>query len=269
MLDRWTTFALEACDAADAMTLGAFRGALEIRSKSDGSLVTQADTAVETMIRKRIAAAFPDHSVVGEEFGADDDDGRPRWFVDPIDGTHNFIRGVPLFGTLLGLEVEGELQVGVVSAPAMARRWWASRGGGAWVTEPGRDHPRRLQTSSVQRIAEAQLLYRSLLDMRGSRAANGFERLVTMVWRERGLGDFWGYMLVAEGAAEVMLERDLGSWDLAAPWIVVEEAGGAITDFDGRRDWYATEGFASNGLLHADLLAQLAPTPRPADARRR
>jgi histidinol-phosphatase len=206
---------------------------------------------------------------VGEELGADALDGRPRWFIDPIDGTHNFIRGVPLFGTLLGLEVEGELQVGVVSAPAMARRWWASRGGGAWVTEPGSESPRQLQVSSVRNIGESQLLYRSLLDMRGSRAAAGFERLVTRVWRERGLGDFWGYMLVAEGAAEAMLERDLGSWDLAAPWIVVEEAGGSVTDFDGRRDWYATEGFASNGVLHADLLGELAPAPRAPDARRR
>jgi histidinol-phosphatase len=135
------------------------------------------------------------------------------------------------------------------------------------VTEPGGHSKRRLQTSGITSLGEAQLLYRSLLDMRGSRAAVGFERLVTSVWRERGLGDFWGYMLVAEGAAEAMLERDLGSWDLAAPWIVVEEAGGSVTDFDGRRDWHGTEGLASNGLLHHDLLAQLAPSPRASSGR--
>ena len=257
LLDAWLAFALDACDAADVISLRTFRSELAVTRKADGSFVTQADQAIETLIRERITSAFPGHGIVGEEFGTDAAQARCRWFIDPIDGTHNFMRGMPNFGTLLAVECEGELQAGVVSAPALGRRWWARRGAGAWTTEPGGDAPRRLRASGVTSIEEAQILYRSILDMRGSRVAAGFERLVDGVWRERGLGDFWGYMLVADGAAELMIERDLGAWDLAAPWIVVEEAGGRITDFDGRRNVFGGEGMASNGLLHAELLGRL------------
>jgi len=256
-LDAWLAFALEMCTAADAISLAAFRSEIEVSRKADGSFVTPADQAIERLIRERISAAFPDHAIVGEEYGADTADTRCRWFIDPIDGTHNFLRGMPVFATLLAVECDGELQVGVVSAPALGRRWWARRGGGAWVTEPGSPGPRRVHPSPVDDIGNAQVVYRSILDMRGSRVAAGFEQLIGDVWRERGIGDFWGYMLVAEGAAELMVERDLGPWDLAAPWIVVEEAGGRVTDFDGRRDVFGSEGMASNGLLHDRFLARL------------
>lgn len=262
-LRAWLAFAVDACDAADAISLGAFRSELEVATKADGSFVTHADTAIERLIRGRIAASFPGHGVVGEEYGTDGGGARCRWYVDPIDGTHNFMRGVPLFGTLLAVECEGELQAGVVSAPALGRRWWASRGAGAWVTEPGAGRARRLRVSNVDLVADAQLLYRSQLDMRGSRIAAGYERLLHDVWRERGFGDFWGYMLVADGAAEVMVERDLGPWDLAGPWIVVEEAGGRITDFEGARTLFGSEGLATNGRLHDELLARLRDQQDP------
>jgi histidinol-phosphatase len=256
-LDAWLAFAMDACDTADAISLAAFRSELTVTRKADGSFVTQADQRIETFIRERIIGRYPSHGIVGEEYGTADVPGRCRWFVDPIDGTHNFMRGVPLFGTLLAVECDGELQAGVVSAPALGRRWWARRGAGAWVREPGSDEPRRVHVSEVDQVSDAQIVYRSILDMRASRVAAGFERLLDDVWRERGFGDFWGYMLVADGAAELMIERDLGAWDLAAPWIVVEEAGGRITDFDGRRTVFGTEGMASNGRLHGEFLGRL------------
>jgi histidinol-phosphatase len=197
---------------------------------------------------------------VGEEYGeAEAGAGGERLYIDPIDGTHNFMRGLPQFATLLAVERDGEVQVGVISAPALGQRWYATRGGGAWVVggpanPPG---PRRLHVSTVDGLSHAQILYRSIGDMNASRVAAGFQRLVRAAWRERGFGDFWGYTLVADGVAEAMIEQDLHPWDLAAPWVLVEEAGGRITDFDGRRSLERGEGFATNGLLHDAVLGVL------------
>jgi histidinol-phosphatase len=265
-LARWLAFALDCVDATDPIALAAFRTKLDIDRKADGSFVTAADREVERVLRGRIADAYPHHGLVGEEYGeADAGAGGERWYIDPIDGTHNFMRGVPLFATLLAVERDGEIQAGVISAPALGQRWYATRGGGAWTVggpanPPG---PRRLRVSPVAALADAQILFRSLSDMRASRVADGFERLVRAAWRERGFGDSWGYTLVADGAAEAMLEQDLYAWDLAAPWIIVEEAGGRITDFDGRRSLERGEGFATNGLLHEAVLDQLWGTSRP------
>ncbi len=258
-LDGWLRFAQAAADEADRIALAAFQTELEIDQKTDGSFVTEADRSVERMLRERIADAYPGHGVVGEEFGREGEDAAERWYVDPIDGTHNFMRGVPLFGTLLAVERDGEIQVGVASAPALGQRWYARRGGGTWVIGgPNRTAvSRRLRVSRVDRLDRAQILYRSINDMHEARVGAGFDRLVREVWRERGFGDFWGYTLVADGAAEAMMEQDLGPWDLAAPWILVEEAGGRITDFDGRRSLDRGEGFATNGLLHDAILDRL------------
>lgn len=256
-LGEWLRFAQRMADAADGIAMRAFRGELEVSAKEDGSFVTQADRAIEQMIREAILATYPGHGLVGEEYGAAEGVGLCRWYIDPIDGTHNFMRHVPVFGTLIAVECEGELQAGVVSAPALGRRWWASRGGGAWALEPGGQRPRRLSVSSIDDVVRSQVLYRSLLDMRASRVAAGFDALMCQVWRERGYGDFWGYMLVADGAAELMIEQDLGPWDLAAPWMIVEEAGGRVTDFDGVRDLSTGEGMASNGRLHEAFLETL------------
>jgi histidinol-phosphatase len=256
-LAEWLAFALDVCDATDPIALHAFRTELTVDRKADGSYVTDADRRVETIIRGRIADRYPDHGLVGEEYGeAEAGAGGERWYIDPIDGTHNFMRGLPHFATLLAVERDGEVQVGVISAPAIGQRWYATRGGGAWVVggpanPPG---PRRLRVSTVDGLGRAQILYRSLGDMNASRVAAGFQRLVRAVWRERGFGDFWGYTLVADGVAEAMIEQDLHPWDLAAPWVLVEEAGGRITDFDGRRSFERGEGFATNGLLHDAVL---------------
>jgi histidinol-phosphatase len=259
-LADWLAFAHAICDETDPIILSAFRTDLAVEAKADGSFVTAADRTVEQVIRDRISARFPDHGLVGEEYGETRAGrGGERWYIDPIDGTHNFMRGMPLFGTLLAVERDGEIQAGLISAPALGQRWFASRGAGAWVVggPANPPEPRRLVVSTVATIDEAQVLFRSIRDMAESRVPAGFDRLVAASWRERGFGDFWGYTLVADGVAEAMLEQDLYPWDLAAPWILIEEAGGRITDFDGRRSLERGEGFATNGVLHDAALAIL------------
>jgi histidinol-phosphatase len=256
-LREWLDFAIASADVADELALGGLRQELTVEAKADGSFVTEVDKLIETTLRSRLAERFPDHDIVGEEYGSAAGSSATRWYVDPIDGTHNYMRGVPLFGTLLAAERDGEIQVGVISAPALGQRWWASRGEGAWTIGGGRRERRRLHVSDRADLDVAQVLFRSVTDMHASQVAAGFDALLPTVWRERGFGDFWGYALVADGAAEAMMERDLGPWDLAAPWIIVEEAGGRITDFDGRRSFAAGEGLATNGVLHEVLLDRL------------
>lgn len=256
-LDAWLALAHDACDEADAIARSVFRRDLEIATKPDRTFVTQADTAIERVVRERILAAYPDHGLVGEEYGTEAGEAATRWYIDPIDGTHNFIRGVPLFGTLLAVERDGELQAAVLSAPALRERWWARRGGGAWARSAGDDAPRRIRVSQVAALADAQLLYGSGHDIEMSGRAPGFRSLLGDVWRERGFGDFWGYALLAEGAAEAMVEVDLSTWDAAAPMVLVEEAGGRATDLTGRRAIDTGTFLVSNGLLHDEVLTRL------------
>jgi histidinol-phosphatase len=249
-LRGWLEVAHAACDEADAIALAHFRRDLVIEAKPDRTFVTQADTAVEAAVRERLLAAFPDHGLIGEEYGTEGGGASVRWYIDPIDGTHNFMRGVPVFATLLAVERDGELQAAVLSAPALGERWWAHRGGGAWARTTGGDAPRRLHVSAITALADAQVLYGSTVDLRVSGRAPGFEALLGEVWRERGLGDFWGYALLAEGSAEAMIEVGLKAWDAAAPFLLVEEAGGRVTDFDGRRAIDSGTFLATNGRLH-------------------
>lgn len=253
----WLAVAQAACDEADEIARAHFRRDLVIETKPDRTFVTQADTSIEQRIRERLADAYPDHGLVGEEYGIEAADASVRWYIDPIDGTHNFMRGVPLFGTLLAVERDGELQASVMSAPALDERWWAWRGGGAWARSHGSVETRRIRVSSVTAIGDAQVLYGSARDIVASGRAPGFERLLGDAWRERGFGDFWGYALVAEGAAEAMIEIDLKSWDAAAPTVIVEEAGGRVTSYDGRRDIEAGTILASNGQLHETIRGRL------------
>jgi histidinol-phosphatase len=251
-------FALAACDAADAIALRHFRRDLDIRTKPDRTFVTDADQAIERLIRDRIHARFPGHGLIGEEYGEEQAAANARWHIDPIDGTHNFIRGVPLFGTLLALEIDGEVQLGVLSAPALRERWYASRGAGAWaIGAAGTEGARSIHVSGIEAIADAQLLYGSATELETSSRVPGFRSLLGDVWRERGFGDFWGYALVAEGAAEGMVEVGVKTWDLAAPLAVIEEAGGRLTDLSGARRIDREEVLASNGLLHDALLDRL------------
>lgn len=258
-LRGWLEVAQAACDEADAVARRHFRRDLRIDTKPDRTFVTEADTAIERRIRERLRDAFPGHGLVGEEYGTDDGDAPVRWYIDPIDGTHNFMRGVPLFGTLLAVERDGELQAAVMSAPALGERWWAHRGGGAWA-RTGAEVPRQIRVSDVTRLGDAQILYGSARDIVASGRAPGFDGLLRDVWRERGFGDFWGYALVAEGAAEGMVEVDLFTWDAAAPALIVEEAGGRWTDLDGVRRIDTRTFLVSNGVLHDELLERLRAT---------
>jgi histidinol-phosphatase len=254
--------ALAACDEADAISLASFRRAIKIETKPDASFVTEADTAVERAIRERITARFGNHGLVGEEYGEATSDSGRRWIIDPIDGTHNYMRGVPVYATLLALEIEGEMAVGAVSAPALHRRWFSWQGGGAWAVEtvPGgwdRASAMRLSVSDVKSLDETSVVYSSYPSIIESGLAPGFAPLLGKVWRDRGLGDFYGYMLVAEGAAEAMVESELKLWDLAGPLAVMLHAGARVTDMTGGGDMPEKGVLATNGHIHDTILAEL------------
>ena len=248
-------FAHELLDETDAIALGHVAGGLTVSAKPDRTLVTQADTEIETHLRDRIADAFPTHTVAGEEFGTAEDAGDGRWIMDPIDATHNVVRGIEVFATLLAFERGGELVVGVVSAPAMHRRWWATAGGGAHVRVDGTE--RRIHVSAIHALADAQIAFSTLRGLEAAGLGDGLRRLTAASWRDRGFGDFWGHMLVAQGSAEAMLEYGVSPWDMAAPHLIVREAGGRMTDLDGRSSWSGPQIVSTNGLLHDQVLEML------------
>lgn len=259
--------ALAACDDADAISMAWFRQRIEVSTKPDASFVTAADTAVERAVRERIASRFPEHGLVGEEYGEQPSASGRRWIIDPIDGTHNYMRGVPIFATLLALEIDGDLAVGAVSAPALQRRWLSWLGGGAWAVTTmagGWDHSSatRIGVSAIDDIAEASVVYSSLTSIIRSGLAPGFVDMLAEVWRDRGLGDFFGYMLVAEGSAEAMIEADLKIWDLAGPAAVLLQAGARVTDLDGGTSMPARGVLATNGHVHQTMLARLRRAER-------
>jgi histidinol-phosphatase len=252
------TLALELADVADAITLERFRSAdLAIETKPDLSPVTEADKAVEQTFRERLASVRPGDAIVGEEYGVSDEapeNGR-RWIVDPIDGTANYVRGIPAWATLLALQEGDQVTVGVVSAPALQRRWWAVRGGGAFARDELSDEPRRLRVSAVQALEDALLC---ISDLDGWEEKGALDRLLALAqrcWRMRGYGDFWIYMLIAEGAVDVGCEPVVSLWDLAAPQVIIEEAGGTFTDLAGVPTADGGDALASNGLVHGEALA--------------
>ncbi len=248
--------ALDLADHADAISLPAFRSHdFAVSQKPDLTPVTDVDRAVEQMIRDRLADARPADALLGEEFGAREGSAR-RWIVDPIDATKNFVRGVPAFATLIAL-YDGQTPVlGVVSAPALGLRWFAEVGQGAWRRVAG-GPAQRIGVSGVSALPDASLSYSSL----GGWAARGlreqFLRLCDTVWRTRAFGDFWSYMLVAEGSADLACEPELELYDMAALVPIVTEAGGAFTGLDGVSGPFSGDALASNGLLHDQALELL------------
>jgi histidinol-phosphatase len=249
------TLALELADLADSITLERYRSAdLAIETKPDRTPVTEADRATEVALRERLAAARPQDAVIGEEFGAGADDSGPRrWILDPIDGTKSYVRGLDTWATLIALAVDDEVVVGVASMPALGRRWWAQRGGGAFAGDvPG---GRRLQVSSVAELGDALLTWSGIEDWDAMGRGEQIIELARACWRSRGIGDIWQYMLVAEGVAEIALDPEVKIWDLAAPLIIVEEAGGRFTDHGGVRRPDGGSGIATNGLVHEAALA--------------
>jgi histidinol-phosphatase len=242
--------ALALADVADEITLQRYLAEdLAVETKPDLTPVTEADHAVERALRDRLSELHPGDSVLGEEFGHHTPgDGARRWIVDPIDGTKNYVRGIPVWATLLALQDGDEITVGVVSAPALRRRWWAARGVGAFVDDGLSSDPRRIHVSGVHELGDAQLCFPGLDDW-----GNGLDGLIALAgrcWRSRGFGDFWAYMLVAEGAVEIACEPEVSLWDLAPLQVIVEEAGGRFTDLAGVRTADGGDAIASNGLLH-------------------
>ena len=245
-------FARGLVDRAAEIGLSVFHGDVRVTIKADMSPVTQADTEIETMIREQIAAAFPGDGVIGEEQGGDASAPGRVWIVDPIDATANFARRIPIWATLIALQVDGELVLGLVNAPSLGERYEAVRGGGASCN----DTP--IRVSDIAQIAEAQILYAELEAWLREPRAEGVLGVLAEAKRTRGFGDFWGHVLVGRGAAEAALEPELAIWDYAAPSLVVEEAGGRVSAIDGGPLTHGGSVLSSNGAIHDQLVRRLA-----------
>lgn len=243
--------AAQLVDLADVITMRHFQSSdLVIETKPDRTEVTIADRSTEQAIRDHLAIHRPDHGVLGEEHGTTDAEARCRWIIDPIDGTSNYVRGVPLWATLLGFEVDGTVVAGMVSAPALGKRWWAARDLGAFV------NGKAIHASRIADIADASLSY-SEGPWEGVGMRSGIDALRRTVTKERAFGDFWQHMLVAEGALDIAAEAIVSLWDLAAIKIIVEEAGGRFTDLSGVARADGGSALSTNGVLHEEVLALL------------
>ncbi len=257
--------ALTLAAEADLISIDRYRAQdLDVQLKPDRTQVTDGDTRVERMIRDRLAAARPDDAILGEEFGSTGVDADPgdhassrTWVIDPIDGTANFVRGVPIWGTLIALVVDGVPQVGVVSAPALDRRWWAATGHGAWLQQ-GDHAARRIQVSRIDDLADATLSYNSLKGWDEAGYTDQLLGLSRSVGRTRAFGDLWSYMFVAEGAIDISAEFDLKPWDIAALVPIIREAGGTVTTIDGGDGIDQGTLLTTNGLLHDRVIARLS-----------
>lgn len=253
------TLALHLADTADAVTMDRFgAGDLQVSTKPDLTPVSDADTEVERRLREVLATRRADDDVLGEEFGGDAARTGRQWVIDPIDGTKNFVRGVPVWATLISLVVDGTPVVGVVSAPGLSRRWWAAADMGAWSTF-GTGEARQISVSKVSDVADCSISLSSLEGWHKVGRRDDLIALTDAAWRLRGFGDFWSYCLVAEGAVDVAAEPEVNLWDLAALDVLVREAGGRFTALDGTPGPYAGSAVASNGLLQDAVLAALTP----------
>jgi histidinol-phosphatase len=243
-------FANELADEAERIGVSFFQGSFETRTKADRTPVTEADVAIEKAVREAVRQRFPDDGVLGEEGGSEGDTKR-RWIVDPIDGTKNFTDGIQIWSNLIALAVDEVPVVGVVGFPALGERYAAARGSGARLNgEP-------IQVSRADRVSRSFVVFAGMADWLEGADASGVQEIVREARRNRGFGDAWGHMLVARGSADVMLERELATWDWAAVQVVVEEAGGRITQLDGSPLAHGRSVLTTNGSLHDEILARL------------
>jgi histidinol-phosphatase len=254
MYEHELAFALGLADRAADLGMGVFRGNVRVSIKADRTPVTQADTEIEAMVREQVAAAFPDDAIVGEEQGGDATAAGRVWVVDPIDATANFARGIPIWATLIALQVDADPVLGVVSAPAIGERYEAVRGGGA------RCNGDPLRVSDVAAIADAQLLYAGIGPWVREPRSEAVLTVLGEARRTRGFGDFWGHMLVARGSAEAMIEPELSLWDYAALVPIVEEAGGRMTTVDGDPLRHDGSVLTTNDAIHDELVRRLSAT---------
>jgi histidinol-phosphatase len=240
--------AVEACCRAGRVALGYFDADLAVEWKSDQSPVTVADRETELALRHALHETFPDDGFLGEEFGDATGSSGFRWIIDPIDGTRNFVRGIPIWATLVGLEYKGEVIAGVCDIPPLGHTYRALRGDGAWRNE------RRLHVSNVDELGESVVFYSSLSWFMKAGRQDEFIELAKKAQRLRGFGDFYGFVLVAQGSGEVMLEQGVHAWDVAAMLPIVEEAGGRFSDWDGTVSIHRPDVLVSNGKLHEAVL---------------
>jgi len=243
-------FANFLADAAGEIALSYFRGEFDVKIKADRTPVTEADVAIESMIRARVRERFPGDAVLGEEFGLEGDSER-LWIVDPIDGTKNFADGIQIWANLIAFTVAGEPVVGVANAPVLGERYEAARDGGA------RLNGAPIRVSPADRISRASVLHAELPDWLDGPYGEPLAELLREARRERGFGDFWGHALVARGSADVMFEPALATWDFAALWVIVEESGGRITTFEGKPLEDGGSVLTTNGTLHDEIVARL------------
>jgi histidinol-phosphatase len=249
-------FALRLADAADEASMSRFDAPdLEVATKADASHVTEADLATERAIRALLEAERPDDGVFGEEYGITGSTQR-QWIIDPIDGTANYLKGIPMWTTLIALAIDGVPRVGVASQPAIGRRWWAATGLGAWTNTPAGE-PRRLSVSSVDSVADSSVSFQSIGQWRDAGELDALERLTAAVWRDRGYGDAWPYMLLAEGRLEFVAEFGVKEYDIAALVPIVTEAGGRFTSYTGADSLSERSSLATNRLLHDAYLTLL------------
>jgi histidinol-phosphatase len=251
-------FAHVLADSADDITSRRFRALdLRVETKPDLTPVSDADRAAEESLRNLLRRARPRDAVLGEESGRTGS-GPRCWVIDPIDGTKNYVRGVPVWATLVGLLDGDEVVVGVVTAPALGRRWWATVGGGAWT---GRSLAKasRCQVSGVSKLSDASFSYSGIGGWAKKDRLDGFLSLAKSVWRTRAFGDFWSHMMVAEGAVDISAEPEVSLWDLAALQVIVQEAGGRFTDLSGVATPHGGSVVCTNGNLHEEVLDLLSP----------
>jgi histidinol-phosphatase len=266
-LDADLQLALRLADAADAQTMPRFDAAdLDVSRKADRTHVTDADLAAERAVRELLARHRPADGVFGEEYGSDAPTAR-RWIIDPIDGTANFLRGVPVWGTMIGLQIDGAVRLGVVSSPALGRRWWGAEGIGAWTNTTGGE-PRSIRVSDVATLDDASVSFQSIAQWDDAGHLDALVALTRRVWRDRAYGDVWSYMLLAEGRLEMVGEFDVKEYDLAAAAAIVTAAGGRFSSFDGEPTIAAGSAIATNGALHDEILAVLHGTAPQARAPR-
>lgn len=256
-------FARRLADAADAVSMTRFDAPdLHVQAKEDATFVTDADIDTERAIRDLIAAERPDDGILGEEFGAAGNGSR-QWIIDPIDGTHNYLRGIPMWSTLIALAIDGVPQVGVVSQPAIGRRWWGATGEGAWTNTPSGGE-RAIRVSNTDTLDRASVSLQSIQQWDQAGRLDDAIRVSRSVWRDRGYGDAWPYMLLAEGRLELVAEFDVKEYDIAAHIPIIREAGGRFTDIDGTDDITSRSSFATNGLLHEAFLTLANQNGTPA-----
>ena len=250
----WRTryeLAVDAARRAGELARTFYESTFEIEKKSDDSPVTRADREAESLIRAMVGKAFPHDGFLGEEFGNAPGTSGFRWVIDPIDGTKSFVRHIPLWATLIGLEYRGEQIGGVAQIPVFAMTYRALRGDGAFVNE------RRMRVSSIEALADSLICYSSINWFTRAGREKTFIELANRTARQRGYGDFYGFVLVAEGAAELMVDHGVNPWDIAATKAIIEEAGGAFTDWDGRQTIERPDVVASNGLVHNEAVSIL------------